>query len=192
MKTAWARQKGFTIVELLILIVVIGILAAITIVAYNGIQARANDTKIKSAANQIDKAIQLFYLDTGKPPYSGYGSTGTVSSNACPGSTKADGYVGSGIYTCTLEDLLVSNNHIPNTFISSLPPNKVYGATPKFLFMFYQCGVSSNNKYALFWYLNSPSSEDTSGFDNTRTLCGGMDISIRDVYGMRAGKIIQL
>ena len=35
------RQKGFTIVELLIVIVVIGILAAITVVAYNGIQERA-------------------------------------------------------------------------------------------------------------------------------------------------------
>lgn len=32
------RQIGFTIVELLIVIVVIGILAAITVVAYNGIQ----------------------------------------------------------------------------------------------------------------------------------------------------------
>ena len=34
-------KSGFTIVELLIVIVVIGILAAITIVAYNGIQSRA-------------------------------------------------------------------------------------------------------------------------------------------------------
>lgn len=42
------NKNGFTIVELLIVIVVIGILAAITLVAYNGIQARANDTAIKS------------------------------------------------------------------------------------------------------------------------------------------------
>lgn len=41
------NKNGFTIVELLIVIVVIGILAAITIVAYNGIQNRAQDTKIK-------------------------------------------------------------------------------------------------------------------------------------------------
>ena len=35
------KRRGFTIVELLIVIVVIGILAAITIIAYNGVQVRA-------------------------------------------------------------------------------------------------------------------------------------------------------
>ncbi len=38
------NQPGFTIVELLIVIVVIGILAAISVVAYNGVQTRANNT----------------------------------------------------------------------------------------------------------------------------------------------------
>lgn len=67
----WAlhtKQKGFTIVELLIVIVVIGILASITIVAFNGIQARARDngriTKIKSIA----KAIELYKIDNGRYP----------------------------------------------------------------------------------------------------------------------------
>ncbi|RYF28607.1 MAG: prepilin-type N-terminal cleavage/methylation domain-containing protein, partial [Chloroflexi bacterium] len=41
------NNRGFTIVELLIVIVVIGILAAITIVAFNGIQNRG-----KAAAGQ--------------------------------------------------------------------------------------------------------------------------------------------
>ena len=39
-------KQGFTIVELLIVIVVIAILAAITIVAYTGIQNRAYDTAV--------------------------------------------------------------------------------------------------------------------------------------------------
>ena len=39
------KRTGFTIVELLIVIVVIGILAAITIVAFNGIQTRAKNTQ---------------------------------------------------------------------------------------------------------------------------------------------------
>lgn len=50
--------SGFTIVELLIVIVVIGVLAAITIVAFNGIQDRARTEKINSDLAMLSKAIQ--------------------------------------------------------------------------------------------------------------------------------------
>ena len=52
------RQQGFTIVELLIVIVVIAILAAITIVAYNGIQNRAKASSAQAAANTIIKKAE--------------------------------------------------------------------------------------------------------------------------------------
>lgn len=52
-----SKQKGFTIVELLIVVVVIAILAAITIVAYNGIQNRAKESAAQSAASQAGKKI---------------------------------------------------------------------------------------------------------------------------------------
>jgi general secretion pathway protein G len=54
------KSKGFTIVELLIVIVVIGILAAITIVAYNGIQVRARDTDRVSDIGQIRKKLEVY------------------------------------------------------------------------------------------------------------------------------------
>lgn len=57
------KQYGFTIVELLIVIVVIGILAAITIVAYNGVQSKANGSAASSALTQAAKKIALWQVD---------------------------------------------------------------------------------------------------------------------------------
>lgn len=65
-----SNQKGFTIVELLIVIVVIGILAAITLVAYNGIQNRAKASQYKSDAANIAKiaeAVNAKESGTGYP-----------------------------------------------------------------------------------------------------------------------------
>lgn len=62
------KQSGFTIVELLIVIVVIGILAAITIVAYNGIQNRARATTSKSMAQNVVKKAEAYNADKGTYP----------------------------------------------------------------------------------------------------------------------------
>jgi general secretion pathway protein G len=58
-------SRGFTIVELLIVIVVIAILAAISIVAYNGVQQRSRDTIRKSDLAQIKKSLLLYETDNG-------------------------------------------------------------------------------------------------------------------------------
>ncbi len=58
-------SKGFTIVELLIVIVVIAILATISIVTYNGIQQRAKLARQTAAIDRIGKAIQLWSAEKG-------------------------------------------------------------------------------------------------------------------------------
>lgn len=78
MNKAWARKNtGFTIVELLIVIVVIAILAAISIVAYNGIQQRARDARREQDMAMIKKTLLLYQADNGGvPATSTYGSVG--------------------------------------------------------------------------------------------------------------------
>jgi type II secretion system protein G len=68
-------SSGFTIVELLIVIVVIGILATITIVAYNGIQQRGRDAQRAQDIKSIAKALEIYKVQTGDYPVA-VGSTG--------------------------------------------------------------------------------------------------------------------
>lgn len=77
-------KKGFTIVELLIVVVVIAILAAISIVAYTGIRERAVTAAYTSAAEQWHRFLEAERALTGTLPL----TTGNVY--ACLGSSAAD------------------------------------------------------------------------------------------------------
>jgi len=69
------NNRGFTIVELLIVIVVIGILAALVIVTYTGIQQRARDTERKTDINAIHGQVEAYYAQNGS--YPGLGTQGS-------------------------------------------------------------------------------------------------------------------
>lgn len=61
-------KKGFTIVELLIVIVVIGILATLVITAYSGIQQKARNSKRQTDINALQTALEGFHTDKGYYP----------------------------------------------------------------------------------------------------------------------------
>jgi prepilin-type N-terminal cleavage/methylation domain-containing protein len=60
-----SAQRGFTIVELLIVIVVIGILAALVIVTFSGIQQKARDTKRQTDVKAMHSQLEAFFAQNG-------------------------------------------------------------------------------------------------------------------------------
>jgi len=78
-----STSPAFTIVELLVVIVVIGILAAITIVSYTGIQTKAATASLQSDLANVSQQLKLYYVDHGIYPTS-------LDGNNCPlGSTPS-------------------------------------------------------------------------------------------------------
>lgn len=90
--------------ELLIVIVVIGVLAAITIVAFNGIQERSKNTQSINAVSSYVKLMQLYKVDRGTHPqvYSVCLGVG-YPSGQCRAGWQEDG---SGLNTVYLADYL--------------------------------------------------------------------------------------
>jgi type IV pilus assembly protein PilA len=62
------NQKGFTIVELLIVIVVIGILATLVLVTFTGIQKKARDSQRQTDIQAVNSQVAAFYTNYGFYP----------------------------------------------------------------------------------------------------------------------------
>jgi prepilin-type N-terminal cleavage/methylation domain-containing protein len=76
-------SSGFTIVELLVVIVVIGILAAITIVSYTGISSKAVNSSLQSDLSGAKKRLAIFYTDNGAYPATNNCGIAESTTNIC-------------------------------------------------------------------------------------------------------------
>lgn len=81
------QRRGFTIVELLIVIVVIGILAAITIVAFNGVTQRARVATISSDLEGAAKQLAIDQTLNSAYPATAAAAKGGAGLKASPGTT---------------------------------------------------------------------------------------------------------
>ena len=97
MQKMWARTRGFTIVELIVVIVIIGILVAISNAVYAGIQTRSKLGKIETDIKAVQKLIESYKARNGTYPVTAavlnpnWATETAWTDNNCPvGAKRAD------------------------------------------------------------------------------------------------------
>jgi type II secretion system protein G len=166
--TSKKLQSAFTIVELLIVVVVIAILAAIAIVSFTGIQQRARDSKRVSDVATITKALELYYIDNGQFP-SGGGST-VMSSNWATTADASWQNLADDLkpYLSKLPTDPISTAGISITTASSNGYDYAYYTTPGTTY----CGVGARKLYMLVYRLEGSSQTNSLIGDCTGTSVG--------------------
>ncbi len=145
------HSSGFTIVELLIVIVVIAVLASITIVAYNGIQARSRDSKRIEKVKSIARALELYRIDNGRyPPI----QDGSGAEGVCGSQTENWGHCDR---SKTLTDALAPYMQIDPTSLSNATQGNYY---------YYYTSQSTNSYqyYGMLVYLEGSGGQNDGGY----------------------------
>jgi prepilin-type N-terminal cleavage/methylation domain-containing protein len=86
------KCTGYTMVEIIVVIVVIGVLAAITLVAYTGIRKRAIIASVQSDLNMASSQIKLYYAENSVYPTSVTDCPSPATGNICVNSNSGNVY----------------------------------------------------------------------------------------------------
>ncbi|HGP7607992.1 TPA: pilin, partial [Neisseria gonorrhoeae] len=95
-------QKGFTLIELMIVIAIVGILAAVALPAYQDYTARAQVSEAILLAEGQKSAVTEYYLNHGKWPKDN-GDAGVASSSSIKGKYVESVTVANGVVTATMK-----------------------------------------------------------------------------------------
>lgn len=118
-------SRGFTIIELLITIVVIGILAAISIISYNGFQERAKVAKLATLFDTYIDAAKIYktkngtYPPTTSPDGSTYGQVCLGAAGMFPANSS---FIENQCVTATANGTQIIDVRVDNKFVNAIKP----------------------------------------------------------------------
>ncbi len=139
--------RGFTIVELLIVIVVIGILAALVLAVFSGAQPKARDSERDTDIKALHTQLEGFYNDAGGGSYPNtYADNTTSGSFAGDVNLRKDSDVTAKLKGLDLNSLRAPNQ-AANTIVFSLAPGSVVPTTGTTTSSTITTNVASPNGY---------------------------------------------
>lgn len=136
---------GFTLVELLVVITILGVLATIGLVAFTSAQIRGRDTQRKSDLKQLSNALEVFYSDYAKYPSS---SGGLIQ--GCPYDSIHNGTISCSWGTGKFRDIDGSGT-IKTVYFTTLPKDPSSGSS----YYYRIVDSGTNQKFQLFAHLEN-------------------------------------
>ena len=58
-----SKNQGFSLIELIVVVVIVGVLASMAVSRFQNAKIRANDAKMSSCANELGKAMVFYYTE---------------------------------------------------------------------------------------------------------------------------------
>ena len=153
----YMKSRGFTIVELIVVITSIAILASITAVSYSSSRDNAMDARIRSTARTVGDAIALYESKNGNLSF----PEGALGQSGGADDTLIPSYLRTGYRNDITSKNVASANDI---------------------FVWYSCNDGSGG-FVVYASLNRPAVEDTANFSTIRSKCGQTNSVVSsDIY----------
>jgi type II secretion system protein G len=145
------KKRGFTLMEVLIVIAILGILATMVMANFKASQQKSRDIRRKSDLSQIGKALEIYNNDFGSYPLAD-----------ADGNIKGCG--AGGIATCTWGTSQFANTTSTVIYMAKLPNDPITGLHYRYR------SDGTGTYYQLYSYLENP---DSPGYhDYSGILCG--------------------